>query len=119
MTREQIARVCHEVNRAYCECYGDFSQPTWEEAPEWQKDSALAGVDLHLNNTDADASASHEAWVAHKLADGWKYGLIKDSVAKTHPCLMPFYGLPIYQRAKDFIFKAVVHSLRETEKEPA
>ena len=32
MTEQEIARVCHEVNRAYCQAIGDNSQPTWEDA---------------------------------------------------------------------------------------
>ena len=40
MEMDSIARVCHEVNRAYCQALGDDSQPTWEEAPEWQRASA-------------------------------------------------------------------------------
>jgi hypothetical protein len=50
MKNEQIARVCHEVNRAYCESLGDMSQPSWEDAPQWQKDSAMLGVKLHTEN---------------------------------------------------------------------
>lgn len=40
MTVEQIVRVAHvahEVNRAYCQSLGDNSQPTWEDAPHWQR----------------------------------------------------------------------------------
>lgn len=48
MNIEQIARVCHEVNRAYCQALGDDSQPAWEDAPQWQRDSALLGVQLLL-----------------------------------------------------------------------
>lgn len=29
MTVEDIARVCHEVNRAYCRSIGDDSQVSW------------------------------------------------------------------------------------------
>lgn len=41
---EQIARMAHEANRAYCQALGDDSQPAWEDAPEWQAlfDSAAA-----------------------------------------------------------------------------
>jgi hypothetical protein len=39
-----IARVCHEVNRAYCTSLGDESQLPWDSAPQWQKDSAINGV---------------------------------------------------------------------------
>lgn len=113
MKPEIIAKVCHEVNRAYCTALGDMSQPAWEAAPAWQRESALAGVHLHLNDPDADASASHESWMAQKIADGWSYGETKDPDRKTHPCIVPFAELPREQQAKDFIFRAVVHALAE------
>ena len=37
MNNEDIARVAHQVNKAYCEALGDTSQPDWENAPDWQK----------------------------------------------------------------------------------
>jgi len=30
ITKERIAKVCHEVNRAYCAGIGDNSQVPWE-----------------------------------------------------------------------------------------
>lgn len=109
---EAIARVCHEVNRAYCEALGDTSQPAWENAPEWQRDSAHSGVMLHLGDPHAGPEASHRARMAEKLAAGWTHGEVKDPDAKTHPCLVPFEDLPREQQAKDFLFRAVVHALR-------
>jgi len=111
MDQIDVARVAHEVNRAYCEALGDFSQPEWDNAPPWVVDSAMAGVRLHWHD-DHGPEASHEAWTAHKLADGWVYGPVKDPESKTHPCLVPFAELPPEQQAKDFIFRAVVHALR-------
>lgn len=111
MNYEQIARVCHEVNRAYCESLGDRSQPAWEAAPQWQKDSAMLGVKLHSEN-NVGPQASHESWMAQKVAEGWVYGPVKDPEAKTHHCIVPFDMLPQAQQAKDFIFRAVVHALR-------
>lgn len=108
---ERIARACHEVNRAYCEALGDHSQPAWEDAPQWQRDSALLGVQLHTENPDAGPQASHESWMAQKVADGWTYGPEKRPELKQHPCIVPFDQLPREQQAKDFIFRAVVHSL--------
>lgn len=110
MTKEQIARVCHEVNRAYCEALGDRSQVAWEDAPDWQISSAIKGVELHLQR-DAGPEASHEAWMAEKAATGWVYGPVKDADAKTHPCMVPFNELPVEQQAKDYLFRAVVHAL--------
>ena len=108
---EAIARVCHEVNRAYCESLGDFSQPSWEEAPVWQRESARLGVDLHLMG-DFGPEASHISWMKQKIDEGWTYGPEKRPEIKQHPCLVPFDQLPKEQQAKDFIFRAVVHALR-------
>jgi hypothetical protein len=111
MTPEQIARVAHEANRAYCQALGDNSQPAWEDAPQWQKDSALLGVELHTSG-DHGPEASHESWMAQKVADGWRYGPEKNPEIKEHPCMVPFSDLPKEQQAKDFLFRGVVHALR-------
>jgi len=113
INREEIARVCHEVNRAYCQALGDMSQPSWEDAPQWQRVSAALGVDLHIENPDAGPQASHESWMRQKIQDGWVYGDVKNPDLKEHPCLVPFHELPKEQQAKDFIFRAVVHALSE------
>lgn len=110
LNHTDIARVAHEVNRAYCQALGDHSQPTWEDAPQWQRDSAMLGVQLHTT-TDSGPEASHESWMAQKLAEGWKYGPVKDPERKEHPCIVAFAELPPAQQAKDFIFRGVVHAL--------
>ena len=111
MNNEQIARVAHEANRAYCVSLGDNSQPAWDDAPEWQKASALLGVQFHLDNPTARPADSHNSWLNQKIADGWKYGEVKDAVAKTHPCFLPYEDLPAAQQAKDKLFIAVVRAL--------
>ena len=113
-----IARVCHEVNRAYCAALGDHSQPPWEEAEDWQRESAYGGVRFHLE-ADRGPEASHESWMEHKIAHGWVYGERKDPDAKTHPCMVPFEALPPEQQAKDYIFRAVVHAMAECAKDRA
>lgn len=107
---EQIARVCHEANRAYCASIGDSSQPEWHDAPEWQKDSARVGVRLHLDNPDAGAEASHESWLKQKQEEGWKYAPVKDPAKKEHPCCVPFDKLPPEQQMKDYLFRGIVHA---------
>lgn len=106
MNIEQIAKICHEVNKSYCESIGDNSQPKWEDAPEWQKSSAINGVKFHLEN-DVTPEQSHENWLKQKLEEGWVYGKEKDVEKKTHPCIKRYDELPKYQRAKDSLFKAV------------
>lgn len=117
MRVEQIAKVCHETNRAYCAGLGDDSQKPWEEAPEWQRTSAINGVKFHLKNPSAPASASHDSWLAEKRATGWKYGPVKDAEKKEHPCFVGFDELPPEQQAKDVLFKSVVDALRAFVKE--
>ena len=111
---EDVARVCHEANRAYCQTMGDTSQQPWAEAPEWQRISAMNGVMFHIANLTKgekpSPSASHEAWLADKERDGWKYGPVKDAEKKEHPCFLPYDQLPIEQRLKDYIFAAIVEA---------
>ena len=108
-----IAQVAHEINRAYCQAMGDDSQPTWEDAPQWQVESAVNGVLFHVEHPDAGPDASHKNWAKEKIQDGWVYGPVKDAEKKLHPCLVDFENLPKEQQAKDFLFRQVVHSLKD------
>lgn len=108
---DHIARIAHEVNRAYCQALGDFSQPSWEDAPAWQRESARMGVDLHLSG-DFGPEASHISWMNQKLDEGWHYGPVKDAEKKEHPCLVPFEQLSREQQAKDHLFRGVVHAFK-------
>lgn len=106
-----VAAVAHEANRAYCRALGDYSQPEWHDAPEWQKASAIDGVLFHRANPDVGDSASHDNWMRHKRAEGWIYGPLKDPEKKEHPCMVDFNMLPIEQQRKDALFRAIVHAL--------
>lgn len=111
---ELIARVCHNVNRVYCMSIGDDSQPEWNDAPDWQKDSARNGVRYHLDD-DVTPEQSHESWLAQKEAEGWVYGDVKDPEQKTHPCMVPYNELPAEQQVKDHLFKTVIDSFKYPE----
>lgn len=111
MKVEDIARVAHEVNRAYCQALGDDSQPKWDLAPEWQRMSAINGVEFHIANPGAGPDHSHVAWFKEKAEGGWKYGPVKDADKKEHPCMVPYESLPTEQKAKDYLFRGLVHAL--------
>lgn len=113
MNIEQIARVCHEANRAYCQTLGDFSQPLWSDAPDWQRSSAINGVEFHLSNPNAQPCDSHNNWLIQKAEEGWQYGPVKDAELKTHPCFVAYSELPESQQKKDSLFIAVVRALSE------
>lgn len=108
-----IAQVAHEANRAYCQALGDTSQPAWGDAPEWQTQSAINGVNFRLLNPDCSPSTLHEAWLQEKVEAGWVYGDVKDVDAKTHPCCLPYEELPYEQRVKDILFASIVKATYE------
>lgn len=105
---ERCARAAHELNRAYCAFGGDHSQPPWEDAPEWQKESVMRGVFQVLADKNRTPSKSHEGWLAIKERDGWVYGEQKDPDKKTHPCMVPYDELPEAQKLKDTLFVTTV-----------
>lgn len=108
-----IAMLCHSINVAYCLSQGDESHLPWEQAPDELKKSIEYGVKLHLENPDTTPEQSHESWLKEKEAQGWTYGEVKDFEAKTHPCFLPYAELPAEQKAKDYLFKAVVNLVRD------
>jgi hypothetical protein len=108
-TVEACARAAHEVNRAYCIALGDMSQPSWDNAPEWQKSSARNGVAGALAGNTPEQS--HESWLEEKCSTGWKYGPVKDPEKKEHPCFVPYAELPVSQRAKDDLFVTTVRAV--------
>lgn len=107
-----IAEVAHAINAAYCKALGDETQTDWADAPEWQQQSAINGVQMHLANPESTPEQSHESWLKQKLDEGWVYGETKDAEAKQHPCCVPYAELPIEQKAKDYIFRAAVHAAK-------
>ena len=106
-----IARVCHEVNRAFCKSIGDETQPSWDDAPHWQKVSAINGVIFNIENPDVGPSSSHDSWLNQKREEGWKYGPVKDAEKKEHPCFVPYEELPVEQKSKDYIFSTIARQL--------
>lgn len=108
---ETAARAAHEANRAWCLQFMDQSQVGWDDAPEWQRASAIKGVEAIAVNPATTPKQSHDGWMAQKVADGWTYGPEKDPEAKRHPCLVPYAMLPAAQQAKDHIFGAVVRAV--------
>jgi hypothetical protein len=119
MRTSDIARICHEANRAYCLALGDTSQQPWEAAPKWQRDSAIAGVAFLLDRSAAGPADSHKSWFDQKKHDGWRYGPTKDEDAKTHPCMVDYMDLPMAQRAKDRLFCSIVRAMEPRAGQPA
>lgn len=104
------AEAAHEMNRVYCESIGDFSQPAWKDAPDWQKESAIGGVYGVLDQRNGPRE-SHETWLKEKTKAGWMWGPEKNPALKTHPCMVPYDDLPEAQKLKDRLFVTTVQQM--------
>ena len=110
-----IARICYEANRAYCQVIADANfpiLPPWEDASPETQLSIMTGATVVIESPTITAPELHEKWCADKMADGWKYGPVKDAKAKEHPCLVDYWALPQEQRRKDDLFRAIVFALK-------
>ncbi len=105
------ARVAREAIRAYQHAIGDQVSTDWEQADQWQRESAQTAVRLvRAGTTPAEL---HGAWVADRRHRGWRHP--SEPEATTAPCvhrnLTPYDSLPPDQQAKDRLFIAVVQAL--------
>lgn len=62
--------------------------------------------DVDLPNTLTELTESlaknvHEVWAAGRIADGWKYGSVRDDAKKEHPCLIAYEELTEEEKEYD------------------
>ncbi len=43
----------------------------------------------------------HEVWAAGRIADGWRYGEVRDDERKLHPCIVPYGELSEIEKDYD------------------
>lgn len=105
---EIVARMAHEMLRAWCELNADHALKRWEDAPAWQHESTIDAVRFFSDHPGADDGAMHAAWLDQKLRAGWTVGPVKDAQRKQHPCMVPFDQLPADQQFKDRLLRLVI-----------
>ena len=111
---DEIGRVCHEANRAYCIVVGDKNGLVgWDELAEDYKELTRVGVMGVLKGNTPEMS--HESWMKERLENGWKYGEKLNREAKIHPNLVPYNELPEKQKIKDHLFVNIVKALEIIE----
>ena len=54
-----------------------------------------------LKLTEFLAKNAHDVWARQRLAEGWRYGLVRDDSKKEHPCLVPYEELPDSEKQYD------------------
>ena len=74
---------------------------------------STAGVELRseiLELTELLARNAHEIWAQQRLAEGWKYGPLRNDAVREHPCLVPYDDLP--ESEKEYDRKMAVETLK-------
>lgn len=51
--------------------------------------------------TEQIAENVHDVWAVSRIREGWTCGAVRDSAAKTTPCLVPYSELPEAEKAYD------------------
>jgi len=105
---EDIAMICHEVNRVYCASIDDPPKWSWEYSSNYMKKRVTSGVSFALKNPKVTSAQLHNNWVAEQHEDGWRFGGELDYEKKTHPNLVPYSRLPKSQQVKDQLFRSVI-----------
>ncbi|MFM6830768.1 MAG: RyR domain-containing protein, partial [Novosphingobium sp.] len=58
-----------------------------------RNDRRFPAFRLRQNEEEDLARAEHDRWMVAKLADGWRYGPVRDDAARLHPDIVPFDDL--------------------------
>lgn len=116
-----LAAMCHETNRLFCIAHNDNSHKHWEDCTAEEKAISINAIQELLLTLDFSGSnevlgeATWRAWAKQKLAQGWKYGPIKNTRTKEHPCLIANYeALPEFEKVKDYLYISTIRTISTT-----
>jgi hypothetical protein len=106
----EIARIIHAAN-AELQRIQDDPVPSlpWDSEPDELRQGVIDNVGRARHGMTA--MMLHDMWVRDKAARGWKLGPEKDARLRTHPCMVPYWELPDYQRDKNRLFVGIVRAM--------
>ena len=112
-TLVDIAQECHNKNNELMMMNGEEQNGNWDSLDRHTKFINLKSVIKALENPDLTAKDMHDEWMNNKIADGWKYGDVKDPELKTHPLIIDYDLMKDVDKMKDQIFIDVCNKYRE------
>lgn len=107
MNVTNVARIAHEVDRAYLMTIGGNVGEPWEKASADDRDGVVMTVRA-MSVGHVTPRSTHEAWVTEMIRNGWRRGETYSTKKKTHPNIGDYDELPPEVRARDAILAAVV-----------
>lgn len=107
---ETVAAVVHTaLSRLQYEQGDPVPSLPWESETDHIRKGTIEGV--RRARAGVTPKQHFENWRKYKEAAGWKYGAEKDSIKKTHPCIVEYDDLPEYQKDKNRTFLYIVMAL--------
>lgn len=86
----------------------------WEERDQAFRDQMVKVTAVQCGPYRKTSPAElHDDWVKAYEVLGWKYGPVRDTVAKTHPDMVPYEELGQLERDKDDVYVALCDIARQ------
>jgi hypothetical protein len=96
---EGLARMLHENQRAAQHLLKDpLPSPPYDALDDEGRETILSLV-LHIR-LGGSPEMAHKKWVDRMAAKGYVYGKAKDPIARTHPCMVEYHDLSVWERRK-------------------
>jgi len=89
-----------EANRSQVEGIRSLATFWYQLVPRTNWDAPT--VELSAEEVEILAEREHARWMDERLAQGWRYGPVRDDQQKLHPYLIPWAKLPNKIRQKDW-----------------
>jgi len=99
ITVDAVARIVHNAQRDLEYWLEDpYPPPPYDALPEELRFPVQSLVRLIVQGYCADYV--QDMWIASMAAKDWKHGDVKDPHEKTHPCMVPFSSLPLWEKRR-------------------
>jgi len=108
ISRIELARICHNLNREIQKLSGEQVDPTWNRAAPWMRDLSVYHVNTILDNPTITPEEMHNTWATALYVDGWTYGPERVEASKISPLIQFYVDLSIYEKLKYSLYFATV-----------
>lgn len=108
-----IAKECHSANDDLMLVNNEVPNLTdWHQMDDHTRSMNIKSVSKIIDNKYITAKDLHNEWMDNKIADGWKYGTVKNPELKTHPLIIEFEKMSDINKLKDQNFIDIVNKHR-------
>lgn len=107
-----IAKIYHQMRKALCETYADYTQKDWEQCEQWERDVEIEYVENWKRCPDHTLAVfHHEHFIKSMSLKGWSYGKAPNGESKKHPLLAQYSDLSYFRKIFDEIFRIIESTL--------